>query len=143
MDKYKYLFEKAINDFFGHENNIFISASTVNINYLLDQYNVSNRSMILKQNNMPIGFLIMDDIYYHRINEFVHFVKYLWIDDKYRHKHFGSNVLNNITNLKHLYTNSTAAIILNVEKNSNTNDFYIKNNFIKIYETEMYIMYKR
>lgn len=101
----------------------------VNYDYMLHEYNHNNMSMILKKNNIMIGILIMDDAYYEKINDFIHFIKFLWIKKEFRHLKLGSQLITNITKLNHLISNNISSIILNVEKNDPVIDFYYKNGF--------------
>lgn len=142
-DTYIHLLEQSTQDF------------GIELTYLIEQYENSNSSIILKKDNNAIGFIIMDDIYYGRLKEFVHFLKYLWIAPQYRKNQYGSKVLKNISQLRHKLTNVKTKIILNIEKTNNklfnvnelhkANDlqyFYEKNGFIKIDETETHMMLK-
>lgn len=106
--------------------------------YLIESYHKNNRSLILKQGDIPIGILIMDDIYYKEINEFVHFIKYLWIHRQYRGKHYGSKIIHNIKNLEHIMANYLTSIILNVEKDNDVIHFYNKLGFVKINDNDNY-----
>lgn len=132
MNNYIYLLEQATKDF------------GIDITYLQQQYENSNSSIILKKDDNAIGFIIMDDIYYGRIKEFVHFLKYLWIAPEYRKNQYGSKVLNNISQLHHKFINIKTKIILNIDKTySELLSFYEKNGFTKIAETETHIMVKK
>lgn len=106
--------------------------------YLMRLYRENNRSLILKQASIPIGILIMDDIYYEKINEFVHFIKYIWISEQYRRKQYGSKIICNIKNLKHIMTNCLTSIVLNVEKSDDVIHFYSKLGFTKIDDNDNY-----
>lgn len=126
MNNYMQLFRDMAEDF------------DITLEYLIKLYRKNNISLILKQCGIPIGILIMDDIYYEKINEFVHFIKYIWISKQYRRKHYGSKTISNIKNLKHIMTNCLASIVLNVEKDNDVIHFYNRLGFTKIDDNDVY-----
>jgi len=128
MYEYKDFFDEMAFDF------------KISPDFLIKEFDKSNRSMILRQNNVPIGILIMDDNYYEKLNEFVHFIKFLWIQVRYRGNHVGSKVVNNIMLLNNLITKNRSCIVLNVEKNYNVINFYKKLNFEQIDDNGNYIV---
>ena len=90
---------------------------------LLEIYIVSNRSMILKKTDNPIGILIMEMYYNSKMRETISFIKIMWIRNVYRNKGYGSNTINNLVRYN-------MPIVLAVErKNTKAVDFYKQNLF--------------
>ena len=111
MDVYGYLFDEMAKD-------IGMPKSE-----LLEIYIVSNRSMILKKTDNPIGILIMEMYYNSKMRETISFIKIMWIRNVYRNKGYGSNTINNLVRYN-------MPIVLAVErKNTKAVDFYKQNLF--------------
>lgn len=125
MDEYNYLFDEIADDI------------KIMKKELLSMYKTSNRSMILKKSDIPIGILIMEICFYNEINEIVNFIKILWVKNEYRNKGYGKNIINNLMKYN-------IPIVLGVEKtNIKAINFYKKNLFEIIFEEPIFLWMKR
>ena len=98
----------------------------------LDNFIPEHTFKIIEGNNL-LGFYVV------LIKDDHHYLDHLYIKPEYQNKKLGSTVLNKlISNAK----NNNLPIRLGALKGSRSNDFYIKNNFIKTHEDEFDIYYE-
>ena len=98
----------------------------------LDNFIPENTFKIIEGNNL-LGFYVV------LIKDDHHYLDHLYIKPEYQNKNLGSAVLNKlIKNAK----NNNLPLRLGALRESRSNDFYIKNNFIKTHEDEFDIYYE-
>ena len=101
-------------------------------NRFLDNFTPENTFKIVERNDL-LGFYVV------LTREDHHYLDHLYIKPEYQNKNLGGTVLNQL--IENAQSNNLP-LRLGALKGSRSNDFYIKNNFIKTHEDEFDIYYE-
>ena len=101
-------------------------------NRFLDNFVPESTFKIMESNNL-LGFYVV------LIREDHHYLDHLYIKPEHQNKNLGKTVLNRV--IKNAQKDNLP-LRLGVLKGSRSNDFYIKNDFIKTHEDEFDIYYE-